>query len=321
MMTARGHTVFLYGGERNEAACYEHVVCIGEQERRRAIGDRHYVEASFDSSLPHWQSFNRRAIDGIRARQQPRDFVCLIGGVAQKSIADALPHLTAIEFGIGYGGTFAKFRVFESYAWMHTVYGASTRNPHDLDGRWFDAVIPNYFEVEDFPESAGHDGYYLFLGRMIERKGIGIAVEVCRGLGLPLITAGPGAPADYGRHEGVVGPERRGELLSRARAVFVPTHYLEPFGGVAVEAQLCGTPVITTDWGAFPETVEQGVSGFRCRTLAEFRRAAIEVDALDRGAIRRRAIARYSLEAVGPQYERHFARLLQLWGDGWHARE
>lgn len=319
MMKERGHAVFLYAGEQNEAPCDELVTCISEAERREAVGDRHYVEAPFDASAPHWQLFNANAAAAIAVRAEPRDFVCLIAGVAHKPIADALPELMAVEFGIGYGGTFAKFRVWESYAWMHTCYGASNRNPHDLDGRWFDAVIQNYFETEDFPVSAaGDDGYYLFMGRMIGRKGVQIAADVCRALGLPLVTAGPGDPPGYGTHEGVVGPKRRGELLSRARAVFVPTHYLEPFGGIAVEAMLCGTPVITTDWGAFTETVEHGVTGFRCRTLAEFKRATRDVLTLDRGLIRRLAQSRYSLEAVAPQYEQFFARLGQLWGAGWY---
>jgi hypothetical protein len=48
--------------------------------------------------------------------------------------------LLAVEFGIGYPGSFAKYRVFESYAWMHTTYGA--QRGADIDGVWYDAVIP-----------------------------------------------------------------------------------------------------------------------------------------------------------------------------------
>ena len=59
--------------------------------------------------------------------------------------------------------------------------------------------------------------------------------------------------------------------LARRGSVRVPTYYIEPFGGVAVEAQLCGTPVITTDFGAFPETVQHGITGYRCRTYKQFR--------------------------------------------------
>ena len=53
------------------------------------------------------------------------------------------------------------------------------------------------------------------------------------------------------------GAEERLPLLGNAESVLMPTYYLEPFGGVHVEAQLCDTPVITTDWSAFPPMYEE----------------------------------------------------------------
>jgi hypothetical protein len=319
MMKARGHTVFLYAGDQNEAPCDELVTCISESERAAAVGNRHYVESSFDRTLPHWRTFNENVVRGIKERAEAKDFVCVIGGVAHQAIAHALPSMMTVEFGIGYGGTFAKYRVFESYAWMHTVCASGCSSPHDLNGRWFDAVIPNYFEPELFPFQEKKGDYFLFIGRLIDRKGFQIAADACERIGARLILAGHGNPPSYGEHVGVVGPERRGELMSRAKAVFVPTQYIEPFGGVAVEAMLCGTPVITTDWGAFTETVVQGHTGFRCRTMGEFCDAATKVGDLDAEFIRRRAIAKYSLDAVAPQYETYFNRLDKLWGDGWYS--
>jgi len=319
MMMGLGHEVFLYAGEQNEAPCTEHIVCISEAERLRAVGAGHYSQASFDSSHRHWQVFNGAAISEIAKRIEPQDFICVIGGTANRIIADAFPQVHTVEFGIGYGGTFAKYRVWESYAWMHTCYGAAAGNPNAADGQWFDAVIPSYFEPENFPFRADKDDYYLFVGRLTERKGYAIAADVCKRLGKRLILAGHGTPPDYGEHVGVVGPEERGRLMAGAIACFVPTIYVEPFGSVAPEAMLCGTPVISTDWGAMTETVVQGVTGFRCRTLAEFMRAAEDVKALDPAAIRKHAIERYSLDAIAPQYDAYFRRLLTLWGDGWYA--
>lgn len=274
---------------------------------------------SYDPDSLSWRRMNARVTEEIRAAARPDDFVCLIAGRCQQAIAESLP-LICVEFGVGYSGTFSPYRVFESYAWMHAVYGAYT-NPVDVmavEGHFYDAVIPNYFDAGQF-RTGSPGNYYLFLGRLTERKGYQIAADACERLGARLILAGEGTPPAYGQHVGLVDHQDRADLLAHAKAVFVPTRYLEPFGGVAAEAMLSGAPVITTDFGAFTETVTHGVTGYRCHTMAEFVEAAKRTPDLDRAAIRSHALGRWSLEAVGPQYEAYFERLFGLWRGGWAA--
>ena len=321
MMKGLGHTVYLYASEDNEALCDELIPCITKQEQKTLIGierPEDNLKAEFDADKPYWKLMNKRVVVEIQKRKKDKDFLCVIAGICQKPIADAMPDMMTVEYGIGYSGVFAPYRVFESYAWMHTVYGSLAGDASRADGRFFDAVIPNYYNVADFPFSDKKDDYFLFIGRLIDRKGYQIAVEVCKRLGKRLVVAGQGTAPDGVDYRGVVGVKERGELMSKAQAVFVPTLYIEPFGGVSVEAMLCGTPVITTDWGAFTETVKQGETGFRCRTLQEFIHAAKQVSSLDYQKIRAYAIQRFSLETVAKQYEEYFARLSTLWSDGWY---
>lgn len=318
MMKNLGHTVYLYAGEHNEAPCDEHIQCISEQERLEVVGDNHYSAASFDWTLPHWVKFNKNVIEGISKRLEHKDFICLISGYASKPIADAFPQELSVEFGIGYGGWFANYKVFESYAWMHSCYGSKVTNPHDLDGKFFDTVIPSYIDVKDFPLQETPSDYYLYIGRLIERKGYQIAVDVCKMLGKRLVVAGQGTPPEYGEYVGVVGTEERAKLMGGAIATFTPTTYVEPFGTVAIEAMACGSPIISTDWGAFTETVIDGVTGFRCHTLQEFVDATEYVKTLDRANISNYAKKRYGLDTVAIMYEKYFTRLLSLWGAGWY---
>lgn len=123
---------------------------------------------------------------------------------------------------------------------------------------------------------------------------------------------------------GYVEPKQRNEFMRNAKAVFVPTLYLEAFGGVNVEAQLCGTPVITTDFGVFPETVINGVTGFRCSTLNDFVEAARNVSSLDPYVIRKHA-ERYLMENVKWEFQKWFDDCHQLFLStqdssikGWH---
>lgn len=71
MMTRLGHEVFLYAGAQNDALCTEHIPCISEDDRRKAVGDKHYCLASFDSSLPHWRTFNGNALAMTKTAEVP----------------------------------------------------------------------------------------------------------------------------------------------------------------------------------------------------------------------------------------------------------
>lgn len=338
MMRAQGCRVVLYGPD--EIACEpdEHVVITTEADRIRwGYGGNGYDTTKpflWDASQPYWFEANQRAIDALRERVQPRDFLCLIAGWTQEPIARAVAgpkynNPITVEHGVGYEGIFSEFCAFESYAWMHHVYGLQKI----VNGRAFDQVIPNYFDPSQF--SVAHKpeaDYLLYIGRVILRKGPHIAAEIAKRVGLPLVVAGPGGSWKDGvlhgvdnvvldgnvEYAGSVGFARRNELMQNAAAVIVPTLYVEPFGGVAVEAMLAGAPVIASDWGSFTEIVTPNV-GRRFRTLQQGVAAIKDVHRLDRKKIRKEALRRYSLEAVGPMFTRWFDQLDTLWGAGWYS--
>ena len=263
----------------------------------------------------------------IRKRMQPDDFILSTFGNNQKPILDAVGLRLGVESGVGYSGTFAEFRVFESTPWMHYIWG-KYGTPKD-DGLWYDTVIPNTFDPEEFPlvERKAREDYYVYMGRLIQRKGIDIAAQVCDRLGKKLIVAGQGelrdAALDGYKCIEFVGSiqdqAQKAHLLGHAQAVFCPTLYIEPFGGVAVEAMMCGTPVITSPYGAFMETVQQGVTGFRCQDFADFVFAASAVASLDCNKIRRYAVSRYSNSVAAEKYDEYFKRLHTIVaGKGWY---
>lgn len=337
MMRARGYRVVLYGSEVSDVEPDEHVVITPEDERAARFGegfDTVLTPLDWSPTTSYWASANGRAAGEIAERCDPRDLLCLIAGWAQQPISAALPFLTVAEWGVGYEGVLPNsHRAFESAAWKHYVYGKQG----EVNGRWYDAVIPNFFDPNDFPRLGRGDGeYLLYLGRLVHRKGVEVAWEIARRAGLKLVIAGPGAVSHGAgyvhspevsirgargdvEYVGEVGIAERAELLEHAVALLAPTLYVEPFGGAAVEAMLAGTPAITSDFGAFTETVEDGVTGYRFRTLAEGVAAVERARTLNRHLIRRRALSRFSVDVVGDQFDAWFGELDGLWDGGWDA--
>ncbi len=327
MMMKRGHTTICYGAEGGYHHD-EHIQVISRAEQEAWFGpwnknDTYATQHEFfHQSKPWWRLMAARTVAEILTRKQAGDFLCLIMG-SQREIADWLPDMKAVEYGVGYFGTFSKYRCFESESHRACVWGQQQRDP---DGSWTDWVIPNYYDPEEFPITAmlprEERHGFAFLGRLNRRKGLQLAIDTADALGQTLTIAGQGMISWNGRELatrdgtftggkinfiGHVDPVQRAKLLGSVRAVFVPTLYVEPFGGVNVEAQLMGTPVLTTAFGAFPETVEHGKTGYLCRDPHEFIANAERLGKLESPEyIRKRALSRYAMSVVGEQFEAYF---------------
>jgi hypothetical protein len=326
MLVARGYTPVVYGPDEHECAegtVYEPIV--GPEDRMKWFGapqwDSTRVFDQWDGDAPHWREMNMRAAVAIATHWQAGDILGLIAGTAQQLVVQVLQAAglkpLVWEWGIGYSGILPEaHHTFESYAWAHHVAGLRHRD----DIAFFDSVIPNCYDPADFTPSMQDAGYLLYMGRPTPRKGLPIIAEIAARTDLPVLVAGqPGADIPGTKYVGLVTGSEKAQLLAGARALLAPTTYLEPFGGVAVEAMLSGTPVIATDWGGFTETVHHGVSGVRCRTLGEFMTAVERIDTLDRREVLRHATARYTLDVGARMYDTVIRQLSTLHGDGWYT--
>jgi glycosyltransferase involved in cell wall biosynthesis len=204
-------------------------------------------------------------------------------------------------------------------------------------------VIPCGVDTARFrpgPGSAdGGGGRLLYVGRLVERKGIGNVIEALESLpGVTLDIAG-GPPPDrldddedvrrlrhLAERFGVAGRVRflgavdRAAVpgLMRSADIVVDVPWYEPFGIVPVEAMACGRPVVGSAVGGLLDTVLPGVTG----ELVPPRRPDLLAPVLDRlllapglrsdygRAGRARAVREYQWSRVASATARVYAAVL-----------
>lgn len=328
-----GYKVVEYSAGASESQADEHVALLSGKRRKRLLsdvgGEAGALAKARDSDL--WREYHSALMGAMLARVRKGDIVCHPFGPLHRELLQILPEARHVESGIGYtAGPFGAWRVFESEAWRHWHWGKWGGGPlperHDFPpSPSYTWVIPNYYRLDEWPAGDGSGDYVLFAGRMIPEKGLNTIRAIIQARpDLRYVFAG-GPPEAWGAYRatlpedaqveyvGVVKGTARAELYGRARCMLMPTDFVEPFGGSGVEAQLCGTPLIASDFGAFTETTP-----YRAKTLRQWLQLIDESKYASRAMCRQVAQVRYSIAAAGERYHQAFTQLGELSSGGWY---
>lgn len=323
MMMDRGHEVIHYGHEDSNPTCTENVSVLTNDDFKKSYGSHEWRKTffKFDTGDHAYRTFYANAIREVGKRKRVNDFILPFWGSGVRPICDAHHDMICVEPGIGYaGGHWARWKVFESYAIYHAYCGMQAVGSCRQDN--YEVVIPNYFDPADFTFSSEKEDYFLYLGRVYSGKGVDVAIQATERAGVKLVIAGQKEEGyelpPHVEYVGYADTETRRKLMSKAKASFLPSQYVEPFGGVQIENLLSGTPTITTDWGSFTENNLHGVTGYRCRTMGDFIDAIHAIDRIRPENCQAFGL-NFTLDRVAPMYEKYFSDVFDVYtGAGWY---
>jgi glycosyltransferase involved in cell wall biosynthesis len=347
MMRSRGFEVYHYGVETSESGANKEIQLMTKEEWTHLriktlqwldpkLTLEQAIQKNKDPTLipnifsnkdsPLIKEFNNRLIIKLKEhyRTFTRDILCIPLSSTYDIIYKSM-FFTKIETGIGNLYSSLDYRIFESQSWLSYTMGYERKNPNN-----YTFVIPNYYNINDFKLSLTPNPLRVgFLGRLVKEKGSEIICEIAKFFpSIEFIVCGSGDPSIFTRQPNIkykapIYGNECSEYLGDCVAVLCPSTYLEPFCGVSVEAQLCGTPVICSDYGGLTETVEQFKTGLRCHTLADYCygiQLALE-GAFDRKYIRERAVNLYDMYKLAYNYEYVFKNILDMYNGngGWYS--
>ncbi len=182
----------------------------------------------------------------------------------------------------------------------------------DLD---YVATVHHGIDMAEFDDLPDPGDDLVVFGRIHPDKGTADAIEIARRAGRRLVICGIVQDAEYFAqrvephidgdrvvYRGSVGPAERAQVLGSAAALLHPIFFDEPFGLSVVEAMACGTPVIAYRRGSMSEVIDDGVTGFAVSGMEDAVASLPRALALDRGAVRSRARARFDVDRMVDTY-------------------
>lgn len=334
MMKNLGYEVIHYGNGNPESESSEDVKILDRTELESYIGTYNTMSKKFVSDFGNigsdlYREFNGRLGKILERRVSKGDIICFPFGFAHKQAVQGLSQGYWVETGIGYPEPWLKYRIYESHSQLARIAGRESATSNPVYGSNYHWVIPNYYDLNEWKVRAKKGSYVLYLGRIHEIKGLWTVVEMAKKRpDLDFVLVGQGEPEPFVRnaknihHVGAVTGKQRSALFENAIVTLCPSKYLEPFCGVAVESMLCGTPVLTVDYGAFIETVQQGITGYRCKTLGDWMEGLRRIESwglIEWTRIAQYARHKYDMHEIGKLYDKAFQQIRDLGGKGWHS--
>lgn len=143
------------------------------------------------------------------------------------------------------------------------------RHKHIAGGIPSDRIVVKSNFSWPAPPRKGPGHYFLFVGRLAPEKGVATLLDAWHHVPAPLLVIGDGPELDMLRAKapenvqvvGALPGDRIPGLLSRARALLVPSRWYEGQPRTILEAFAVGVPVVASRIGALPELVEDGATG------------------------------------------------------------
>ncbi len=191
----------------------------------------------------------------------------------------------------------------------------------------FLGFVYNGINLDNFPFEEKVGEYFLFLARVSPQKGIAQAVEIAKKLGKKLIVAGKVSAVDkkYLKenfwpqvdneqiiYKGELKFKEKIELLKNSLALLHPIdNFFEAFGMSLIEAQACGTPVVSFDNGSPREVIKNGKTGFVVNSSEEFLEACQKIKDIDRKECRKWVEENFTSAKMFSAYENIYKKLLE----------
>lgn len=308
--------VYYYGYETSTVECTKKYSIVDDNFHSKYF-TKEFENSQWNYSTEGENIFVSKAIESIKSNLHPEDLIVSTWG-SQIPKLQTLENngVKVIDGHVGYlYDSGAKYKVFTSRANQHYIYGTT----NSQGGFWNDIVIPPPANsITEFEFNPNKQGYFLYIARLIEQKGIFIFLDLARSFPeKSFILAGQGdisllhceIPPNV-EYVGYADLNKRKTLLANASAVISPTHYVEPFGLTSVEAALSGTPIITTSWGGYIDNVVEGVTGFKCSSFKEFKEAINKVHQLDALECRKFG-ERFTAEYLIHDYIKYFKTIIK----------
>ena len=132
--------------------------------------------------------------------------------------------------------------------------------------------IPNAIDVASFKPGFEESDYFLYVGRLVDQKGVHTLIKATAKAGVKLKVVGTGADEQALKSlaetenanvefAGYLSGEDLHSAIRNARAAVLPSEWYENAPISVLEAYALGTPIIGADIGGIPELIQQNETG------------------------------------------------------------